>query len=166
MPTTPTQDVPAYAARLRALIERSTPVLNEISDEAARSRPAPGKWSPKEILGHLVDSACNNHARFVRGQLEEDLVFPGYAQDDWVATQAYQDAPWGLLRELWRHYNLHLAHVMEHAPGETRRRARPRHNLAAIGVPIADHEPGSLDRLMEDYVDHHAHHLRQLGVDV
>jgi hypothetical protein len=159
--------VPAYAARLRTLIERSAPILNALPDDAAAHRPAAGKWSPKEIIGHLVDSACNNHVRFVRAQLEEDLVFPGYAQDGWVAVQDYEGAPWPLVREFWRVYNLHLAHVMERAPGEARRRERARHNLAKIGVRIADDEPGTLDRLMEDYVDHQAHHLRQIpGIDV
>jgi hypothetical protein len=56
-------------------------------------KPAPDRWSKKEILGHLIDSAANNHQRFVRAQGTPRLEFPGYEQEFWVATQAYASAP-------------------------------------------------------------------------
>ena len=68
---------------LREAVNSVTPKLLALG-EASAKRPAPGKWSPREIIGHLVDSATNNYGRFVRGQLQDELVFPGYAQDDWV----------------------------------------------------------------------------------
>ncbi|HEY0405248.1 MAG TPA: DinB family protein, partial [Pyrinomonadaceae bacterium] len=61
--------------------------LTESESEASR---APGKWSPKEIIGHLIDSAANNHQRFVRAQFTDELIFPGYAQNEWVAVQHYR----------------------------------------------------------------------------
>src|SRR5215210_9234074 len=122
-----------YVAALRSAIEKSAPLLVKMSDESSRRRPAPGKWSPREIVGHLIDSAANNHQRFVRAQFQDDLVFPGYAQDDWVRAQRYDAEPWPLLVNLWRSYNLHLAHVCRHAPEGERLRERREHNLAQIG---------------------------------
>ncbi|MFT5690607.1 MAG: hypothetical protein ACI8PQ_003464 [Planctomycetota bacterium] len=71
-----------------------------------------GKWSAREVLGHLVDSATNNQRRFVEAQLGEDLVFPGYDQDAWVAVQRYREANWSALVNLWGKLNLHVAHMM------------------------------------------------------
>jgi hypothetical protein len=83
--------------------------LREIDEASAASRPAPGKWSKKEILGHLIDSAANNHQRFVRLQLTPRIDLPGYDGDDWVRLQQYQDRPWREIIELWRAYNMQLA---------------------------------------------------------
>lgn len=152
-----------YVAHLRALVDRAAPMLMSLPDDAAAARPAPGKWSVKEIVGHLVDSASHNHQRFVRARWQEDLVFPGYAQDDWVAAQAYASAPWPELVTLWRSYNHHIARVMAGVPDEVRMRVHPRHNLDTIAwrtVPAA--ETTTLDHLMRDYVGHLEHHLRQI----
>jgi len=68
--------------------------LREVSETRSEVRPALGEWSAKEILGHLIDSAANNHRRFVEAQSKDDLVFPGYSQKQWVAVQQYQQASW------------------------------------------------------------------------
>lgn len=151
----------------RGTVERATVALRAMSDEESRRRRAPGKWSTKETIGHLIDSAANNHQRFVRGQFQEDLVFPGYAQDDWVSAQRYQDAPWPLLVDLWRSYNLELARISAVIPLETLQRPRARHNLEQIAWRLlpAD-EPGSLEYLIRDYVDHLRHHLAQILPEV
>ena len=81
-----------YVEELRQTVERAAAELLAVSDEAAAVRPGRGRWSAKEIVGHLVDSAANNHQRFVRAQWQDDLVFPGYAQDAWVEAQRYQEA--------------------------------------------------------------------------
>ena len=153
-----------YTEDLVTAVEAAFRSLSALSEDAAARRPAPGKWSPKEIIGHLIDSAANNHQRFVRAQFQDDLVFPGYAQDEWVAAQRYQDAPWGELLELWRAYNRHIARLIEAMPAEVRMRERRRHNLherAWRAVP-AD-TPTTLDYFMRDYVLHLHHHLRQIG---
>jgi hypothetical protein len=131
-------------------------------DESAR-RPAPGKWSSKEILGHLIDSAAHNHQRFVQARFQDELVFPGYAQDAWVGAQQYQDAPWPELVALWRSYNLHLARVMRAMPESVRTRSHSRHNLHEIAwQAVPAEQPATLDYFMRDYVAHLKHHLRQI----
>jgi DinB family protein len=147
---------------LRETVTSATGALLAIGEKRASVRPAPGKWSRKEILGHLIDSAANNHQRFVRAQLQEDLVFPGYDQDAWVRVQGYQHASWEELVTLWRAYNLHVARVVETADPEECARPRARHNLDAIAfVTVPAREPATLAYLMRDYLAHLKHHLRQ-----
>src|SRR5437867_6517044 len=86
--------------------------LRAIQDAEASIRPAPGKWSAKETLGHLIDSAANNHQRFVRVQIADGLKMAGYEQVSWVRVQQYASTPWGDLVALWRSYNHHLARVV------------------------------------------------------
>ena len=81
-------------ARLEELLRTVPPRLVDFSDEAVTLKPAPDRWSKKEFLGHLIDSATNNHQRFVRAQATPRLDFPGYEQEFWVSTQAYAGAPW------------------------------------------------------------------------
>lgn len=161
----PPPDCTTIAARLRRDLLEAAPRLRALSESEAERRPAPGKWSPKEVLGHLVDSASNNHQRFVRARFQEDLVFPGYEQDDWVAAERWQERPWSEIVELWRLFNLHLAHVIECTPGAIARRAHTRHNLHERAWRAIDPlEPATLAWFEEDYVLHLEHHLAQAGV--
>ncbi len=147
----------------RRLVERSAEALLKISEADSARRPASGKWSPKEIVGHLIDSASNNHQRFVRAQFKDDLVFPGYDQDAWVTAQRYQEALWEDLVELWRAYNLHLARVMAATPEATRLREHRQHNFHQIAwQTVPEDEPTTLDYFMRDYVTHLRHHLGQI----
>ena len=147
----------------RRLVERSAEALLQLSEADSARRPAPGKWSPKEIIGHLIDSASNNHQRFVRAQFKDDLIFPGYDQDAWVTAQCYQEAPWEDLVELWRAYNLHLARVMAAVPEAERLREHRRHNFHQIAwQTVPEGEPTTLDYFMRDYVTHLRHHLGQI----
>lgn len=151
------------AVQLRRAVERAGPRLMALEETETTRRPAAGKWSPREIIGHLIDSASNNHQRFVRAQFSDDLVFPGYEQDRWVAVQRYQDAAWPDLVSLWRAFNLHLARVMDAIPVEVRIRPRTRHNLHEIGFASFPLDtPVTLDAFMHDYVAHLEHHLRQI----
>ena len=133
-------------------------------DEARSEQPrAEDHWSSKQIIGHLIDSAANNHARFVVGQLKDDLVFPGYDQDGWVRTNHYQERAWSDLIQLWRSYNLHLHHLMTHADETKLSTPCTLHTLQEIAfktVPKA--ESVTLEYLMKDYVDHMKHHLGQI----
>jgi hypothetical protein len=154
----------ACAEELRATVLRTAAYLRGVAEADASRRPGPGKWSAKEIIGHLIDSAAHNHLRFVRARFEADLVFPGYAQDDWVSAQRYQDAEWAGLVDLWRSYNLHVARIIETTPEDVRLCQRIRHNLHEVawqGVP-AD-QPATLDYFMHDYIEHLQHHLRQIA---
>jgi hypothetical protein len=157
-----TRTIRESAARLRATIESSGARFALVSEIESARRPRPGSWSRKEIVGHLVDSASNNHQRFVRAQFQDDLVFPGYAQDDWVRAQRYSDEPWGDLLALWRAFNLHIAHVMETTPENELLRPRVRHNLHEIAwKPVSARDVVTLEWFMVDYVGHFEHHVNQ-----
>jgi hypothetical protein len=158
---------PPYAARLRTVIAAAEPRLLALDDASTARRPASTAWSPREILGHLVDSASHNHQRFVRARWQDDLVFDGYAQDAWVEAQAYAHAPWRELVALWALYNRHLARVMAATPAAVRTREHARHALDRIAWrPVPADAPATLDYFMADYVGHLEHHVRQvLGAD-
>ena len=154
---------PAYAGRLSDALRLARPALLALDDTATARRPAPGKWSPREIIGHLVDSASNNHQRFVRMRDRDDLVVDGYEQDVWVASQRYVEAPWAELVLLWLTYNRHLARVMTATPAADRARRRAVHNLDERAFrPVSRDRPVTLDYFMSDYVDHLEHHLAQV----
>ena len=93
---------------LTAIVGRGATELLKIPDDTASRPRGPGKWSPKQIVGHLIDSAVNNHARFVRAQLQDDLVFPGYDQDGWVRVQRYDERSWPALVDVWRTVNTQI----------------------------------------------------------
>lgn len=144
-------------------IEAASPQLLAISESESGKPRGEDHWSSKQILGHLIDSAANNHARFVLGQLKDDLVFPGYDQDAWVKTNHYQDASWSQLVNLWQAYNLHLHHVMAHADKAKMSTPCTLHTLQEIAFKaVPQSEPVTLEYLMRDYVLHLKHHLNQI----
>jgi hypothetical protein len=144
--------LPSAIAEFAAILDRASAELPPLTD-APR---VDGQWSRKQILGHLIDSAANNHQRFVRGQLTRDLATPGYAQEEWVATQRYEDREWADLVAFWLAYNRHLLHLMKHAGKE---------HLDAT-IRIAAYEPATLEYVMIDYVRHLKHHLAQTGLRI
>ncbi len=150
-------------ADFRRVVEQSVPRLLALTDaDAGRERDG-GGWSAKQIVGHLIDSAANNHRRFVLAQFKDDLQFDGYAGEDWVSAQRYDRADWPHLVELWRGYNLHLAHVMSHTPAEALTKPRAAHSLDRIAWQTVDAaRPATLEYLMRDYVGHLKSHLRQI----
>ena len=141
----------AVATALRERVATAVPRLRRMPEAEVARRPAPGRWSKKEILGHLIDSAGNNHQRFVRAQLAAELDFPRYEQEDWVRCQGYAAADWALLVELWSAYNRHLAWVLDRLPAER----------LTVTCRIGPYEPVTLAALAEDYVRHLDHHLAQ-----
>ena len=152
-----------YARELVQTVDRLVARLGHLPTETLTRRPGPGKWSIKEIVGHLIDSASNNHQRFVRARWQEDLIFPTYDQEAWVVAQEYQEAPWPELLALWRTFNLHLARVMDTTPDVLRLREHTRHNLDQVAFrPVPADEPATLDYFMRDYVEHLQHHVRQI----
>lgn len=148
-------------------IDSASPGLLKISEAQSEQPRAEDSWSPKQIIGHLIDSAANNHARFVLAQLKDDLVFPGYEQDGWIEVQQYQNESWPQLVELWRAYNLHLLHVMSSTPEEKLTRRCRQHSLQKIAFEtVSESEPVTLEYLMKDYVVHLKHHLGQIFGEV
>jgi DinB superfamily len=147
----------------RRTVEGAALRLLALTEEQSESRRAPGAWSAKETLGHLIDSAANNHQRFVRAQFQDDLVLPGYAQEEWIASQGYQETSWACLVELWRLYNLHLLHVVSRIPEAELRRPRLPHSLHLIAFKlVGEDEPATLEYLIRDYIEHLKHHLGQI----
>lgn len=141
------------AGELLSVVETASEVFRTLSDAEASQKNSPTSWSKKEILGHLLDSAVNNHHRFVRAQQVEELIFPAYDQPHWVSSQGYQERAWLELVDLWRHYNRHLAHVINLIPAET---------LSVVCV-IGSNDPVTLSYLVEDYLVHMKQHLDELG---
>jgi hypothetical protein len=141
------------ADRLVQIIERESGRLRALQGPRLAARPAPAKWSPKEILGHLVDSAANNHQRFVRAALAGDLAFPGYVQDGWVTVQRWAEEDWPTIVELWDSLNRHLAHVLAGLPAAALRAT----------CRIGDRPAVTLAALAEDYLRHLEHHLATLS---
>src|ERR1700728_3056215 len=95
---------------LERLIQNELPLLRAVSEQTAEIRPGgESTWSPKEELGHLIDSAANNHIRFVRALIESEFHGPSYAQNDWVTAHGYAEMPWLTIVEFWYGYNNFIA---------------------------------------------------------
>lgn len=152
-----------FLTDFRETVLSATARLKDITAEQSRSGTSEDNWKPIEILGHLVDSAANNHQRFVRAQFTDDLVFPGYEQERWVSSQKYRDESWPDLIQLWSAYNLHLLHVVSVIPENVLTKARESHSLDQIAFNFVDrNKPATLEYLIRDYVVHLQHHLDQI----
>lgn len=144
------------ANEIRAIIARSVPVLRSFSSESAGNTPASGVWSKKEILGHLIDSAANNHQRIVRGAQNCASDFPTYSQNRWVEIQKYNETNWNELVDLFSIVNGHLCRVIDVLPPK----------VFSNPCNVGKEEPVTLEYLIADYQRHLLYHLQQiLGVD-
>jgi DinB superfamily len=152
-----------FTEQYREYIELSEENLRDMKDDFADSPYAPGKWLRKEVLGHLIDSAANNHARFVTAQFSKELMFNSYNEKLWVGAQNYKDASWHDLITLWANYNYHIIHVIDSIPEDILSEPRDVHNLDTICFekPSAE-EPATLEYLINDYFAHMQHHLMQI----
>ncbi len=140
------------ASELRAIVDAAESRLAGMPEEDISRRDEADGWSKKEILGHLIDSAANNHQRFVRGCSDKAASFPPYDQEEWVRVQRYDEADWDNLVALWTAYNRHLSHVIERIPRSALSRA----------CSIGKTEPVTLEFVIEDYLRHLKHHLGDL----
>jgi hypothetical protein len=136
---------------LRA-VDSAEPRLRAVSASESLEPVLRGGWSRRQVIGHLIDSASNNHQRFVRAMLGDVLEFSGYDQAGNVRVQAVQDADWLLLVSLWASYNRYLAHVIARLPED---------KLGTV-CRIGMGEPVTLGFLASDYLAHLLHHLGQI----
>jgi hypothetical protein len=139
---------------LSRAIDSAEAGLRQVSEIDSMTPVLAGGWSRKQVIGHLIDSASNNHQRFVRAMLADALEFPGYDQAGNVRAQAVQEADWLLLVSLWASYNRYLAHILAQLPED---------KLEMV-CRIGAREPVTLKFLAEDYLAHLLHHLRQIGL--
>jgi hypothetical protein len=138
-------------SRLNKIIDTYSTKLNSISDQAFESKPLPDKWSKKEILGHLVDSAQNNIRRFIVVQYENSPLID-YQQNQWVSLGHYQEYDQKNMIQLWVLLNKHICHILGYIIPEMYMRN------CRTGSP----EEHNLQWLAHDYVRHLIHHLNQI----
>ena len=145
-------DLAAYLART---VAAELPHLRAIPDGPATTavnRASGAGWSQRQELGHLIDSAINNHVRIVRAALHSSYEGPGYDQDAWIDAHRYQEQPWPELVDLWHAHNRVLVPLVA--------------NLASakLGTPCAvgSDPPVTLGFLIDDYVLHMQHHIDQI----
>lgn len=138
--------------QLESAVQAARSWLLDLDDSAVRHRSQADGWSIAEVIGHLIDSACNNHQRFIRAQSEVELSFPKYEQRAWVERADYANADWKMLIELWYLYNVQLARII---------RGMASQQLQTT-CTIGDNEPCTLEFLLTDYLDHLNHHLAKI----
>jgi len=137
--------------QLRKIVADYSGRLASVREDDYQLKPGPKKWSKKEILSHLVDSAQNNIRRFVVGQYEEEPHIV-YQQDSWVSISGYQDYPIQDLISLWTLLNNHIVRILQNTTDEGARRY----------CLTDDPEPHSIAWLARDYNAHLVHHLHQV----
>jgi len=139
------------AGRIEYLVEIIPPLLKAIPAEELSYKPSAKKWSKKQIIGHLVDSAANNHQRFIRARIELEPRI-SYNQDQWNDLARYNDMNDSDLINLWTYYNKLLAHLVRGMNYEELERK----------CITGNETPLTLQFIIQDYVVHLEHHLRQL----
>jgi hypothetical protein len=140
---------------LRELLKSVPSRLGALSADTVEKKATPSVWSHKEELGHLLDSAANNHQRIVRALLEDSLAMPGYEQNRWVSVHSYQRREWRELIEVWEALNRQLLAAAEAIPDSGWSRT----------LTVAGSEPLTLKFIVEDYIAHMLHHLRHIGIE-
>jgi hypothetical protein len=139
------------AGRIEYLVKIIPPLLTRIPPEEFSYKPSPGRWSKKQIIGHLVDSASNNHHRFIRARIEDEPMIR-YNQDQWNDLTRYNELNASDVINIWTSYNKLLAHVIRGMSSEDLERK----------CFTGDATPLTLQFIIQDYVVHLEHHLRQV----
>jgi hypothetical protein len=139
----------AIATELEEVINKHITELRTIPEAEMSFKPSPAKWSKREILGHLIDSAQSNIRRFIVGQYEE-VPKIGYKQDQWVAITNYQHYPLADIVELWYLLNKHIIAILRNTSAENAQRK------------VQTEKLNTIEWLAKDYIHHLLHHLHQV----
>ncbi len=139
---------------LRNILNNVPKQLLGMDPQAVAKSPQPGKWSAKQELGHLIDSAANNHQRIVRAQVENQPALAGYEGDRWVELHNYQDRDWTELVGLWAVLNQQFLVAAQRAMATGPERT----------CTIGGSGPLTVSFIIQDYVEHMRHHLEHIGV--
>jgi len=144
-------DITTGIARIIATWENK---LMNLQTEVISNRFNVQNRSIKQLLGHLIDSASNNHQRMIRLQYNSELVFPDYRQDNdrWISIQNYQDANWPNLVQLWKYFNLHMIQVIQ----STDNSRLQNHWKDFEGTSV------TLDQMIVGYLDHLNLHMNEI----
>ncbi len=155
-----------YITTFTKIISSANTALLKLSEEECAHKSHPNKWSKKELLGHLVDSAYNNHQRFLRAASQDNLVFWGYDQDDWVIRNNYQARTWKEILATWLTVNCHLLELIQAIDDDLLYRKTTDHNFDKICMNLLESkEETCLNYLIWDYIFHLEYHLVQLLPD-
>jgi hypothetical protein len=132
----------------------SVPVhISSIPANLVSLRPGINKWSKKEILGHLCDSAINNISRIVKApSANQPFIIEKYAQDDWVKNNNYGEQPLNDVIDLWKALNRQFISAASKIPAKK----------LNLKCDIGDGEIITLKFLIDDYLAHMKHHLEQI----
>jgi hypothetical protein len=139
---------------LRKAIDYAEPKLRAVSDAESLNPALPSGWSRRDLLAHLIDSAANNHVRFLAALLNSELEMNRYNQDGNIKIQTPHEVAWPLLIDLFTTYNRYLAHVVAQIPP----------GKYEVPCRIIPYEPVTLEYLANDYLTHLLHHLAQIGI--
>jgi len=138
---------------LKTIIDTELKRFEIISEDEWPYKASPEKWSRKEILGHLCDSAFTNIRRFVVTQYKENENIV-YDQDEWVKAQNYQNIPAAEVINLWKSLNYQIVHIVENIPDEVLQRT--------CDTSKTTPEILTLEVLIKGYIDHLHHHLKTI----
>ncbi|MDR6922716.1 DinB family protein [Chryseobacterium sp. 2987] len=138
---------------LKNIVESELLRFKNISEEEWSHKISPEKWSKKEILGHLCDSALTNIRRFVVTQYKENDNIV-YDQDFWVKAQNYQNIPTDEIISLWKFLNWQIVHTVENIPDEALKRT--------CDTTKTTPQVFTLEYIIQDYIDHLKYHLKAI----
>lgn len=145
---------------LNNIIDQAYDVLYEVTESQSEMRENPDKWSKKEELGHLIDSAANNRRRFIIAQYQSNMIFDGYDQEKWVEISGYQNWAWLEIVDSWILRNRELSNIIDRIAEDILLKEHCTHNLHKIGFQkVSAQEHVNLDFFIKDYVSHLEHHL-------
>ena len=144
------------ACKISELVDKWVPILENLPDDVLITKRNWQNRTIKQVVGHMVDSASNNHQRLVRLQYTKKLVFPDFRQVNelWIALQYYQHADWNNLLQLWKFFNLHMVHVIHSV--DTKKIDNYWSDFEGTKV--------TLEQMIEGYLWHLELHLKEIQV--